>query len=672
MIRHLFVVVALFASVVVASAQQPALAVAVTTQCSAVVTVDPASRPDANSDWGVQFTLQGAPIGRVDNRAPYTRNMSGPPGLYSVGATWVRDGAPSVVLAPWTVDCRAPIVTPPVAPPTACPGTWVRGTSPHEPPPACPSIAPFVRNVVYQETFTPASTAPAGCVMPSPSTRLVTVQESCTPTAVAPQIGSFTGSATSITLGQSVTLSWSGVTGTPTPTLSMNQGIGAVTTSPVSATPTATGTVTYTLTATNSAGSTSRSWPVAVTAPLVEICGDGIDNDKDGQIDEGCTAPPSTIFGVVDPTILGDFTAAEHDAWSVDGGDGFRYRTWHPQCPTAQGAAGRCFRHEHGDNPQPFIDAQIARVKATGGNAALLAAVAVPPRFGWIGRRMPMPDEPNGHEEPHEGFKVFGALPGDRNDENRTNRIWSLSTFHMGTGGPKRFVTRLHSADIRVLHPDGQYARTQMMMDTGGTGIVCDPRQPAPNKDVIAIDFVTRCGGRKLGSQYEIWSTEGIVRAPDGREVYRSFATPALFDPITAQNPANPTEVVYIGGVTDPRVNAIKAYPENDWSGNRGCDRESYAQPGYWYNQGEPTTYYTDTLGNPVASTHPLAIAQLISAHNAIGLPATGSSSPDENTVNGAFKIHVDWCEGTQHSGNVVPRIGLAGTVNKSKLGLKN
>ncbi len=29
-----------------------------------------------------------------------------------------------------------------------------------------------------------------------------------------------------------------------------------------------------------------------------------------------------------------------------------------------------------------------------------------------------------------------------------------------------------------------------------------------------------------------------------------------------------------------------RAFPDNDWSGHRGYDRESYAQPGYWYGGG--------------------------------------------------------------------------------------
>ena len=250
--------------------------------------------------------------------------------------------------------------------------------------------------------------------------------------------------------------------------------------------------------------------------------------------------------------MLGTCTAAAHDVWKVDGGDGFWYRTWHPQVdPT-----GCVYAHEHGDNPASMQNAEIA---------------ASPVRFGYIGRRHPSPTEPNGHEEAHEGFKVFIANRGDVNDEGRVNRVYSRSVFHMGTGGPKRFNMPHHSAEIRLIHPDfGLKAFTQVMMNTGGVGAVCDPRRPAPTKDVMQLN--SPC---MLNSAYEIWGTLQSIMF-QGREVYRVFATPAVFDPITVFNPANPTELVY---AWDPRLAASKAF-NDDWSSHRGCKRESYAQPG--------------------------------------------------------------------------------------------
>ena len=294
--------------------------------------------------------------------------------------------------------------------------------------------------------------------------------------------------------------------------------------------------------------------------------------------------------------ILGNCSSATHDAWSVDGGDGFRYRTWHPQVDPS----GCIYAHEHGDDP------------AMSGNAEISA---VPPKFGYIGRRHPMPGEPNGHDEAHEGFKVFIANPGDQNDEGRINRVYSRSVFHMGTGGPKRFSMQHHSAEIRLIHPDfGLKAFTQLMMDTGGSATVCDPRVNGATKDVVQLN--SPC---PLTSAYEIWGTTQVVMF-QGREVYRSFATPAVFDPITVRNPSNPSELVY---AWDPRMAASKVY-NVDWSWFRGCQRESYAQPGYWQNHvGGRTTYYTNPMGQEVAASDPYAVVQQISTSQSVGAPAT-------------------------------------------------
>jgi hypothetical protein len=339
----------------------------------------------------------------------------------------------------------------------------------------------------------------------------------------------------------------------------------------------------------------------------------------------GATSPTAIsgaggIFGIVDASILGTCSAAVHDKWVVDGGDGLKYRTWHPQTDPS----GCVYGHEHGDNPASIQEPTIA---------------ASPVRFGYIGRRHPMPGEPNGHEEAHEGFKVFIANRGDVNDEGRVNRVYSRSVFHMGTGGPKRFNMPHHSAEIRLVHPEfGLKAFTQLMMNTGGVGAVCDPRVPAPVKDVMQLN--SPC---KLSSGYEIWSTTASVRA-NGREVYRAFATPAVFDPITILNPANPTELVY---AWDSRFAVSKSFPNDDWSTNRGCDRESYAQPGYWYNGGGATVYYTDAAGQPLTASDPLALRQEISASSSVGAPATTDGLHQ-------FKMRKGFCQ------------------QRSKLGLKN
>lgn len=313
--------------------------------------------------------------------------------------------------------------------------------------------------------------------------------------------------------------------------------------------------------------------------------------------------PGGAIYGTVDPAILGTCSGATHDRWAVDGGDGFRYRTWHPQVDPS----GCLYAHEHGDDPARSGSPQIS---------------ASPVRFGYIGRRM-------NHDEVHEGFKVFIANPGDVNDEGRVNRVFSRSVFHMGTGGAKRFTMPHHSAEIRLIHPEfGLAAFTQLMMDTGATGAVCDPRSPAPVKDVIQLQSPCR-----LGSAYEIWSTTQTVMY-QGRAVYTAFATPAVFDPITVLNPANPTEVVY---AWDPRVASIKLF-NDDWSYFRGCDRESYAQPGYWRNAGGPTTFYTDVMGHEVSPTDPNALVQHLAAVDSIGAPATNDGLVQ-------FKMRRSYCQ---------------------------
>lgn len=320
--------------------------------------------------------------------------------------------------------------------------------------------------------------------------------------------------------------------------------------------------------------------------------------------------PDGPIWGDVDPLILGSCSAAVHDQYVVAGGDGYRYRTWHAQ----EDPSGCVFAHEHGDDPALMTDAAIAES---------------PVRFGYIGRRHPTDDEPLGHQEPHEGFKVFVAVRGEVNDERRVNRVFSRSVFHMGTGGPRRFNTPHHSAEIRLVHPEfGLLAFTQLMMDTGGVGAVCDPRTKGPTKDVMQLH--SPC---LLNSPYEIWQTEGTVRHGD-REVYRAFATPAVFDPITVFDPKNPTALVY---AWSDGMTASMRFPESDWSGHRGCDRESYAQPGYWQNADGEERYFTDAMGDEVAPDDPRALEQVISRSSSVGAPATRDGLA-------AFKIRRNYC----------------------------
>ncbi len=122
---------------------------------------------------------------------------------------------------------------------------------------------------------------------------------------------------------------------------------------------------------------------------------------------------------------------------------------------------------------------------------------------------IPMPGEPNGHEEPHEGFKVFIANPGDVNDEGRVNRVYSRSVFHMGTGGPKRFGMQQHSAEIRVIHPEfGLKAFTQLMMNTGGIGRGLRSAGARPRSRTSSHSTSRRSAAPSWAARYEIWSTE--------------------------------------------------------------------------------------------------------------------------------------------------------------------
>lgn len=325
------------------------------------------------------------------------------------------------------------------------------------------------------------------------------------------------------------------------------------------------------------------------------------------------------IWGAVDPLVLGNCSAAVHDKYLIDGGDGFYYRTWHSQVDPS----GCVFAHEHGDNPDNMTDTWV-RQNWDG-------------RFGYAARRMTSAAEPNGHAEAHEGYKVFVANIGLTNDEGRINRTATISSFHMGTSTPKRLTIQHHSNSLAYRYQSGApYAATHLMMDTGGVSDVCDPRAAAPTKDAMLLQ--NRC---KVNSGYEIWGTFQTIKN-GSKEVYRAFATPAVFDPITVFNKDNPTEVVY---AWDPRVAAIKNF-NDDWSGNRGCVRENYAQVGYFYNSGGQTTYYTDPMGMVVSQTDPMAIKQTVSASDVVGLASTQD--------NLQFKKKTDYCQ------------------SKGNLGLKN
>ena len=455
-----------------------------------------------------------------------------------------------------------------------------------------------------------------------------TVTVTAPPVTTPPAISAFGCSATQIAPGGSATCNWT-VTGSPAPTLTLTP-VGTVTGTSRVVSPTVT--TVYQLHAVNSAGKASSGmWTITVSS-----------------------GPPPTepIWGPVDPDVLGDFTATEHDAFTVPGGDGFRYRTFHYQCPVIQNGQLRCYAHDHGDDPETAGDAWV---KANWDQ-----------RFGYAARRHKTPAEPDGHVEAHEGYKVFVANKGDTNDEGRINRTWTLAYVHMGTFRTPRFVQEHHSGSLASRHdwPGDPEMRVafHLLMDTGGTDVVCAPRHDAPIKDVMALG--SRC---LLDSPYEIWGmTQTIREQGASQEVARLFQVPASFKPVSVLNPANPAEPVM---AWDPRVASIKKFPNQDWSGHKDDVRETYAQNPYLYTAGRTTDeYWTDPMGLVVPSTAPNAIKQYVQR----GINRIGLASTQDNLQ---FKMKVDYgrgCEPDRDGNCTAPRRGITGKASYAKLGIKN
>ena len=301
----------------------------------------------------------------------------------------------------------------------------------------------------------------------------------------------------------------------------------------------------------------------------------------------------------VDPVILGFCAAAVHDRYVVTGPDGNLYRTWHPQQVPVDAAApggAQCrFAHEHGDDPRTS------------------RADRKPPAFGYVNAVAGTP-----HDEAHEGFKVFVANRGTVNDEGRRMKAHSRVVAHMGTGGVARFVRPHHSLELTM--KKGAYrVHVQGMADTALAGSICERDAGAG----IGRTVVTLPGtGCDVGSLYEIWQFVLPIRFPDGTEVARAHASTAVFDPITVMDPADRTRLVPSG----------EAFPQ--WGAGRGCDREAYHGPVYWYNRrGSTTTYRTDAFGviRPDGG-----LVQTVSRHDAIGIPMTADQT--------LFKLHRPTC----------------------------
>jgi hypothetical protein len=348
----------------------------------------------------------------------------------------------------------------------------------------------------------------------------------------------------------------------------------------------------------------------------------------------------------VDPAVLGECSEATHNKYALDGGDGYRYHSWHPQTDPS----GCTYAHEHGEDVRTIGDATLRA-----------SFMAQPFLFGYVARSMQSAAEPTGHQEAHEGYKQFLINRAQANDEGRASMMWQGSLFHMGTGGPRRFEVRHHSAAQRYYHPgENLRASIQIMMDTGGIGSVCDPRVGI-SKDGFMIPRLAANGqpcAEKIRSAYEIWTTEAPIFAILGgvaREVYRAFATPAVFDPITLRLASDPLRVIF---AWDDMLKPFREHPGDDWTGFRGCDRESYAQPGLFRAAGTSGVVYTDAMGQPLPATHPLALRQEFTAtENTDARGSTIQTGSKETKGNHAFKLRTWEC---------------GSAAQKAKLGLKN
>jgi hypothetical protein len=332
--------------------------------------------------------------------------------------------------------------------------------------------------------------------------------------------------------------------------------------------------------------------------------------------------PPATgqIWGTVTAAELGECSAAAHDKYLVDGGDGWRYRVWHPQ----NDPSGCIYGHEHGDDPARQQNAFV-RANFDG-------------RMGYAARRdSTMPGEPNGHMEPHNGYKIHVVNIGDMNEEGRTNRNATTSMPHMGTGGPARFSVSRHSVSIADFHENGiHHTAVHAMFETGTTGnSVCEPRVNAPTKDGLIVNSASGC---KMDSPYEIWGMVVKILRQNGTDVLWKFVTPAVFDPITVHNKANPSELVF---AWDPRVAQYKSFP-NDWSGHRGCAREGYSQVGYHFNGNDPSeNYLLDVRTNRVVDVASAFTTRLVVGRSNSG---GGSGVPFSSNIL-QYKQRRDHCD---------------------------
>ena len=302
--------------------------------------------------------------------------------------------------------------------------------------------------------------------------------------------------------------------------------------------------------------------------------------------------PPTATSPAVAGELCPAWVHARHVTTAPDGKD---YPTWHPQIDPGYGCY---FDHEHGDDPRNS-----------------LANPAMPP-FGYIGAQMNPP-----MDEPHAGFKVFVTNKGVTNDEGRTALNSSRAVAHMGTGGVKRFDEQFHSLIFDLVAEDGHYVHVQGMADTGQVGSICDRNHNDQQGRTVVVMPGTGCDLKD--SLYEIW----LFKLHIGDKLTVLVST-AVFDPITAMNPADHTQLIYSADAFANRANEAPFMPPFN-----GCNRESYHGPVYWYNGGGATTYYTDGMGMIMEGA---PLLQEISAHSDIGI----MMNQDQKQM----KFRIDYC----------------------------
>jgi len=294
-------------------------------------------------------------------------------------------------------------------------------------------------------------------------------------------------------------------------------------------------------------------------------------------------APPSGDLSPVSPDILGTCSAEVHDRYAVTGPDGKLYRTWHPQTvpvdPNNPNGATCRFAHEHGADPTTSLaDPSL-------------------PAFNYVALQ-------GGKDEPHQGFKVFVANEGTRNDEGRRAVYSTRIVAHMGTGGPKRFSTQFHSLEFD-LTGGGYDIHVQGMSDTGSVGGICQTRV---GKTVVSL------GCPDIQSLYEIWEMK--LRTSPATII----VSIAAFDPATALDPSDPNRLLY----------TWDAFPRLAGNDLRGCDRESYSGPVYVYDNAG--TFYTDAFGQGNGP-----VKQIVSGSPRVGLPMSNDGQTQ-------FKYRQDFC----------------------------